>query len=48
MADMDMAEMMGFSGFGKKQKQKQLDPNRFEKNKREDVVSLGIDRIRMS
>ena len=37
MADMDMMAAMGISGFGKKPKQRQLDPNRFEKNKREEV-----------
>ena len=44
MADMDMAAMMGFAGFGKKPKQKQLDPKRFEKNRREDV-SLKLSAI---
>lgn len=38
MSDMDMLAAMGISGFGKKVKQRQLDPNRFEKNKRGDTV----------
>lgn len=35
----DVLAFMGISGFGKKSKQRQLDPNRFEKNKREEVGS---------
>ena len=38
MADMDVFAAMGISGFGKKPRERQLDPNRFEKNKREDTV----------
>ena len=33
----DVFAAMGISGFGKKPRQRQLDPNRFEKNKREEV-----------
>ena len=38
MSDMDVFAAMGIAGFGKKPKQRQLDPNRFEKNKRGDAV----------
>ncbi|CDO72430.1 hypothetical protein BN946_scf184977.g130 [Trametes cinnabarina] len=38
MSDLDVFAAMGIAGFGKKPKQRQLDPNRFEKNKR---VELG-------
>lgn len=38
MADMDVFAAMGIAGFGKKVKQRQLDPKRFEKNKRGDTV----------
>ena len=47
MSDMDVFAAMGIAGFGKKPKQRQLDPKRFDKNKREEVcllirvVSLG-------
>ncbi|KAF8078376.1 transcription factor [Lyophyllum atratum] len=34
MADMDMLAAMGIAGFGKPSKKKQLDPARFDKNKR--------------
>ena len=37
--DADMMEMMGISGFGKQKKQKQLDPHRFDKDKRVEVRS---------
>ena len=37
MDDMDMMAAMGIAGFGKKQKQRLLDPKRFEKNRREEV-----------
>lgn len=37
MSDMDVFAAMGIAGFGKKTKQRQLDPKRFEKNKREEV-----------
>ena len=35
--DMDMMAMMGITGFGKQTKKKELDPRRFEKNRREEV-----------
>lgn len=38
MSDMDVFAAMGIGGFGKKTKQRQLDPKRFEKNKRSDMV----------
>jgi hypothetical protein len=38
MADMDLMNAMGISGFGKTTKKKQLDPKRFDKNKRESEV----------
>lgn len=34
MDDMDAMAAMGFSGFGKPQKQRKLDPHRFDKTKR--------------
>ncbi|THH02476.1 hypothetical protein EW026_g392 [Hermanssonia centrifuga] len=37
MDDMDMMAAMGIAGFGKQAKHKQLDPNRFDKNKRAEV-----------
>jgi hypothetical protein len=37
MSDVDLFAAMGISGFGKALKKKQLDPNRFEKNRREQV-----------
>ncbi|TBU35041.1 transcription factor [Dichomitus squalens] len=37
MSDLDVFAAMGIAGFGKKTKQRQLDPNRFEKNKRGDT-----------
>ncbi|OCH96601.1 transcription factor [Obba rivulosa] len=39
MDDMDIMAAMGISGFGKKTKQRQLDPKRFDKNKREDALA---------
>lgn len=40
--DMDMMAMMGIVGFGKQTKKRELDPKRFEKNRREGVrVALG-------
>ncbi|KAF9535568.1 transcription factor [Crepidotus variabilis] len=36
--DMDMMAMMGISGFGKATHKKQLDPSRFDKNKRQERV----------
>ncbi|OJT12578.1 WD repeat-containing protein 70 [Trametes pubescens] len=38
MSDMDVFAAMGIGGFGKKTKQRQLDPNRFEKNKRSETI----------
>ena len=38
MADeLDMMAMMGITGFGKQAKKRELDPRRFEKNRREEV-----------
>lgn len=37
MSDMDVFAAMGIAGFGKATKKKQLDPSRFDKNKREQV-----------
>ncbi|KAI0082227.1 transcription factor [Panus rudis PR-1116 ss-1] len=39
MDDQDIMAAMGISGFGKKPKQRQLDPKRFERNKREEASS---------
>jgi len=36
--DMDMMAMMGITGFGKQTKKRELDPRRFEKNRREEVM----------
>ncbi|KII93449.1 hypothetical protein PLICRDRAFT_101603 [Plicaturopsis crispa FD-325 SS-3] len=36
MADMDVFAAMGIAGFGKTTKKKQLDPSRFDRNKREE------------
>jgi hypothetical protein len=33
--DADMMAMMGIAGFGKQTKKRELDPRRFEKNRRE-------------
>lgn len=38
MADMDVFAAMGIAGFGKASKKKELDPARFDKNKRSSVV----------
>lgn len=35
--DTDMMAMMGIAGFGKQTKKRELDPRRFEKNRREEV-----------
>ena len=35
--DMDVMAMMGITGFGKQTKKRELDPKRFEKNRREEV-----------
>jgi hypothetical protein len=37
MADMDVFATMGIAGFGKAGNKKQLDPSRFDKNKRVEV-----------
>ena len=42
--DMDMMAMMGIAGFGKQTKKRELDPRRFEKNRREEV---GLTRGRL-
>jgi hypothetical protein len=42
MADMDMMDMMGISGFGKATKKRTLDPNRFDKNKRDTAVRCTL------
>lgn len=42
MADMDVFAAMGISGFGKATKKKQLDPARFDKNKRDAVRWLKV------
>jgi len=39
--DMDVMAMMGITGFGKQTKKRELDPRRFEKNRREEVGSDG-------
>ena len=47
MDDVDVMAAMGISGFGKKPKQRQLDPRRFEKNKRDEAVSHVLGYARM-
>lgn len=42
MSDMDVFAAMGISGFGKAPKKRQLDPHRFDKNKREEVCGFGF------
>jgi len=42
MSDMDVFAAMGISGFGKSIQKKELDPARFDKNKREDVRRLSL------
>ena len=37
MSEMDVFAAMGIAGFGKTQKKRELDPTRFEKNRRADV-----------
>ncbi|KAG1777439.1 hypothetical protein EV702DRAFT_1179538 [Suillus placidus] len=39
MADMDVFSAMGIVGFGKAAKKRELDPNRFDKTKREELVA---------
>lgn len=41
MADMDVFAAMGISGFGKTVQKKELDPSRFDKNKRDEVGSFN-------
>lgn len=41
--DADIMAAMGIAGFGKQQKQKKLDPNRFDKNKRAEVRMRAAD-----
>jgi hypothetical protein len=49
MADMDVFSAMGIVGFGKAAKKRELDPNRFDKTKREElVVSLIVVRLPLS
>ncbi|KAG5341377.1 hypothetical protein C0989_011088 [Termitomyces sp. Mn162] len=43
MADMDMLAAMGISGFGKVTKKRQLDPARFDKNKRAESTSTPAE-----
>jgi hypothetical protein len=38
MNDMDVFSAMGIAGFGKAAKKRELDPKRFDKTKREEVV----------
>jgi len=38
MDDMDVFSAMGIAGFGKAAKKRELDPKRFDKTKREEVV----------
>lgn len=38
MSDTDMMAAMGFGGFGKKQNKRALDPKRFDKGKRDEVM----------
>lgn len=40
MADMDVLAAMGISGFGKASKKRELDPARFDKNKRSSAVEV--------
>ena len=40
--DMDVMAMMGITGFGKQTKKRELDPKRFEKNRREEVDSTRV------
>lgn len=40
MSDLDVFAAMGIAGFGKSSKKKQLDPTRFDKNKRAEVGLL--------
>lgn len=42
---MDVFAAMGIAGFGKKAKQRQLDPKRFERNKRGDTVNASVSYV---
>lgn len=49
--DMDMMAMMGITGFGKQSKKRELDPNRFDKNRREvrgpvRLLRVAVDHVR--
>jgi hypothetical protein len=49
MADMDVFSAMGIVGFGKAAKKRELDPNRFDKTRREElVVSFIVFRLPLS
>lgn len=39
--DADIMAMMGIAGFGKRAKKRELDPRRFEKNRREEVCLVS-------
>ncbi|KAG2045188.1 transcription factor [Suillus americanus] len=43
MADMDVFSAMGIVGFGKATKKRELDPNRFDKTKREELVQPKVE-----
>ena len=45
MDDMDIMAAMGIAGFGKQKTQRQLDPRRFEKNKRDETVGVYLGRV---
>jgi hypothetical protein len=49
MVDMDVFSAMGIVGFGKAAKKRELDPNRFDKTRREElVVGLIVFRLPLS
>lgn len=43
MADMDVFSAMGIVGFGKAAKKRELDPNRFDKTKREELLQPKVE-----
>lgn len=43
MADMDVFSAMGIVGFGKAAKKRELDPNRFDKTRREELVQPKVE-----
>ena len=45
MDDTDIMAAMGIAGFGKQKTQRQLDPKRFEKNKRDETVSVTLGEV---